>query len=196
MCVYIINLFQLLADSLLKEIINLLNIMKYKKHIATGALALSLLVGSSSVFAATPQDLGIKNVQLSHQKQNKSIKNSKIERKDDNVVGVISAMDTTGFTVDVKNLKTKISQSIEVKTDASTIYHKNGITALPSELISGQKVIIVGSLDKTSNIMLAKQVKIVTNKVMSLNRVKKENKKVGMKVDPKIDANNTVKAVQ
>ena len=49
--------------------------MKYKKHIATGVLAFSLLVSGTNVFAATPQDLGIKNVQSStHQKQNKNLK--------------------------------------------------------------------------------------------------------------------------
>ena len=47
--------------------------MKYKKQIATGALAISLLVGGSSVFAATPRDIGIKNVQQVYQKQAKSL---------------------------------------------------------------------------------------------------------------------------
>lgn len=169
--------------------------MKYKKHIATGALAFSLLVGGSVVFAATPQDLGIKNTQSTFQKQHKNEKNTKIERKADNVIGVVSAIDTTGFTVDVKNFKTKVSQSIEIKTDATTVYRKNGITAMPSELIVGQKVIIVGSLDRTTNIMLAKQVKIVT-KAMPLNLAKKENKKIGMKIDPKVDAKAPLKTIQ
>ena len=54
--------------------------MKYKQHIATGALAISLLVSGSSVFAATPQDLGIKNTQQVYQKQNKSLKIKKKEQ--------------------------------------------------------------------------------------------------------------------
>ena len=54
--------------------------MKYKKQIATGAIALSLLVGGTNVFAATPQDLGIKNGHPTFQKQNRENKYSYKER--------------------------------------------------------------------------------------------------------------------
>jgi hypothetical protein len=47
--------------------------MKYKKQIATGVLAFSLLISGTNVFAATPQDLGIKNSQQAP-KQNKKVK--------------------------------------------------------------------------------------------------------------------------
>ena len=139
--------------------------MKYKKQIATGALAISLLVSGSSVFAASPQDLGIKNVHSTYQKQNKNNKNLKNRKMGkNNIVGTIGALTATGFTVDVKNMKTKVASSVDVKTDTSTTYKKDGISATSLDLAVGQKVIVAGALDKTTNILTAKTVKIVTNK--------------------------------
>lgn len=137
--------------------------MKYKKHIATGALAFSLLISGSSVFAATPQDLGIKNVQGTYQKQVKNNKNykSKIKEKG-NTVGTISAITSTGFTIDVRNVKTKVTSSVDVKTDTTTQYSKNGVTITVSDIAVGQKVVVVGALDTSTNIIIAKTVKIVT----------------------------------
>jgi len=147
--------------------------MKYKRQIATGALALSLLVGGSSVYAATPQDLGIKNVQSTYQKQDKTkIKDSTRARKQKGLVGVVSTITSTGFTMDIKNLKTKITSSVDVKTDTSTVYKKDGISATVADLLVGQKVIVAGSLDKTTNTLTAKTVKIVT-KVVGMQKVKK-----------------------
>lgn len=134
--------------------------MKYKKQIVTGALALSLLVGGSSVFAATPQDLGIKKVQQTYQKQSKNLK---IKNKgSSNTIGIISAINGTGFTLDIKNLKAKTTSSVDVKIDTLTIYSKNGIKTTIADLAVGQKVVIIGTLDKVTNIITAKQVKIVT----------------------------------
>lgn len=136
--------------------------MKYKKHIATGALAFSLLISGSSVFAATPQDLGIKNVQGTYQKQIKNNKNYKNKSKEKgHIVGTISAITSTGFTIEVRNMKTKVKSSIDVKTDTSTQYSKNGVTATVSDVVVGQKVVVVGALDTTTNILTAKTVKIV-----------------------------------
>jgi hypothetical protein len=145
--------------------------MKYKKQIATGALALSLLVGGSSVFASSPQDLGIKKVQQTYQKQSKHSKEIRIKKKN-NTVGVVSSINNTGFLIDVKNIKAKTTSSIEVKTDATTIYSKNGKVATAADLVSGQKVIVVGTLDKATNILTAQKVKIVT-KVAVVHKVKK-----------------------
>ena len=136
--------------------------MKYKRHIATGALAISLLVGGSNVFAATPQDLGIKNVQSIYQKQSKSNKNLKIKKTgNSNAVGTISLINSAGFTIEVKNMKTKAISSLDVKTNTSTLYSKNGVSATVADLAVGQKVIVAGSLDKTTNIITARTVKIV-----------------------------------
>jgi hypothetical protein len=131
---------------------------KYKQHIATGALAISLLVSGSNVFAATPQDLGIKNTQQVYQKQNK-LKIKKIGRS--NTVGTIGTINSLGFTLEIKNLKTKATSSVDVQINSGTVYSKNGLTAIASDLAVGQKVIIVGNLDKTTNILIAKTVKIV-----------------------------------
>ena len=134
--------------------------MKYKKQIATGALAISLLVGGSSVFAATPQDLGIKNTQQVYQKANKTSKKTLGKSKTVGIVGSISGL---GFTLEVKNLKNKTTSSIDVNTNTGTTYSKNGITATATDLALGQKVIVVGTLDKTTNIITAKTVKIASN---------------------------------
>ena len=142
--------------------------MKYKKQIATGALAISLLVGGSSVFAATPQDLGIKNVQKVYQRQNKN----KVVLNQNNTVGVVSALTSTGFTVNVTNMKTKTTSSVDILTDVSTVYKKDGLSATVADLAVGQKVIVRGSLDKTTNILTAKTVKIVT-KTAKIKTVKK-----------------------
>lgn len=146
--------------------------MKYKKQIATGVLALSFLISGSNVFAMTPQDLGIK-VQKNQQRQNKD--KTKIKPKNqNNIVGVISALTNTGFTVNVKNLRTKITTSVDVKTDASTVYRKNGVNVTASDLSVGGKVIVFGDLDKTTNIITAKTVKLAMN-TTALRKDKKGN---------------------
>ena len=73
----------------------------------------------------------------------------------------IGAINSSGFTLEMKNLKTKTTSSVDVQTDAGTVYSKNGLPALASDLALGQKVIVVGNLDKTTNILIAKTVKIV-----------------------------------
>ena len=144
--------------------------MKYKRQIATGALAISLLVGGSSVFAATPQDLGIKKVQSTYQKQNKVSKIKNTGKS--NIVGMIGVINDTGFTVEIKNLKTKVSSSVDVLTNTGTVYSKNGINATIADLIVGQKVIVTGTLDKTTNIVTAKTVRIIT-KTVTISQNKK-----------------------
>lgn len=135
--------------------------MKYKKQIATGALAISLLVSGTNVFAASPQDLGIKNIQQIYQKQNKNLK-AKNQGKA-NTVGIISTISGSGFTIEVTNMKTKITSSVDVVTNASTVCTKNGIKTTVADLAVGQKVIVTGNSDKTTSILTAKKVKIVTN---------------------------------
>lgn len=98
---------------------------KYKKHIATGVLAFSLLVSGSP--------------------------------------GVVSDVGSSGFTLKIANIKTKSASSLDIRTDDSTIYSKNGINADISDLSVGQKVIVTGNLDKTANTLIAKKVKIAGN---------------------------------
>lgn len=145
--------------------------MKYKKQIATGALALSLLVGGSSVSAATPKDLGIKGVQATYQKH---AKNLNVKSKGSgNTVGTILSITSNGFTVEVKNMKTKAVSSVDISTDVATKYSKNGLKATVADLAVGQKVIVVGKLDKTTNIIIAQTVKIATTKVAAITKIKK-----------------------
>jgi len=136
--------------------------MKYKKQLATGALAISLLVGGSSVFASTPRDLGIKKDHQIYQRQDKNAGMKHRWRR--NTVGTVASINGSSFMVEIKNRKTGVVSSAEVKTNTSTAYQKNGIDASASDLAVGQKVVVVGNLDKTTNIMTAKAVKIVTLK--------------------------------
>ena len=146
--------------------------MKYKKQIATGALALSLFVGGSSVYASY-KDLGIKDVQQTYQKQNKD--KEKIEyKKQQKKVGTVFSVSSNGFVIDIKNLKTKTLTPIDVKIDDSTLYKKDGLDVNFSALESGQKVIVVGDLDKTTNTLIAKKVNIIT-KVSFVNKHKLTN---------------------
>lgn len=78
-----------------------------------------------------------------------------------NVVGTIETITSTGFNVGVKNMKIKVVASVDVQTNASTAYYKNGLSASFADLAVGQKVIVFGTLDKTTNILTAKIVKIV-----------------------------------
>ena len=144
--------------------------MKYKKHIVTGALAISLLVGGSSVFASTPRDLGIKKAERIFQKHDKNEgTRSRGKRK---TVGTIASISNAGFMVEIKNRKTEVVSSVDVKTGDTTLYSKNGISANESDLSVGQKVKVAGNYDKATNIMTAKAVKIVTGSP-NVHKVKK-----------------------
>jgi len=132
--------------------------MKYKKHIATGVLAFSLLVSGTNVFAATPQDLGIKSTDQVYQKQNKN-SNVKTAGKS-KIVGTVGSINNTGFVLEIKNKKTKIVSSQDISISPTTTYSKNGIAATLSDMTVGQKVIVIGTLDKPTNILTAKNVKI------------------------------------
>jgi hypothetical protein len=150
--------------------------MKYKKQLATGALALSLLVSGSTIYAASPQDLGVKNVG-NYQKQNKGKEKGRLEsRKQNNVVGTVGSLTSTGFTVNVINMKTKVASSVDVVTNLATAYRKDGLSATVSDLLVGQKVVVLGALDNTTNILTAKTVKIVTK--APIVKVRKEMRKV------------------
>lgn len=149
--------------------------MKYKKHIVTGVLALSLLVGGTSVSAYTPQDLGIKNVERTHLKQNRN-KEKNLFRGAHPAVGTVFALTNTGFTLNVKNFKSKEIKALDIKTDASTKYTKNGVDATVSDLALNQKVIVFGELDKNTNILTAKEIRIVTDREM-FSQMKKKIKR-------------------
>ncbi len=125
-----------------------------------------MLVGGSSVFAATPQDLGIKNVGKTYQRQSKDKEKGGLEmRRQNNVVGTIGSLTSSGFTLNVINMKTKIASSVDIVTNATTTYKKDGLNSSVADLLVGQKVIVAGVLDKTANILTAKTVKIITKDV-------------------------------
>ena len=97
-----------------------------------------------------------------YQRQNKDGKKQKIRNKGKrSTVGTISMINDTGFIIEVKHFKTKVVSSADVKVDSSTVYRKNGMKVGISDLVVGKKVIVIGNLDKTTNIIAAKKVIIV-----------------------------------
>ena len=136
--------------------------MKYKKQIAVSALAISLLVGGSNVLAATPQDLGIKSSTVAQPKANKDAKAKAKNTAKKTLVGTVGTISGNTFTVEVKNPKTKTMYSADVVTNASTVFTKDGAKAAFSDLAPNQKVVATGTLDKATNTLTAKMVKMVT----------------------------------
>ena len=72
--------------------------------------------------------------------------------------------------------KRQVASSVDVVTNIATTYKKDGLDAIATDLLVGQKVVVSGTLDKTTNILTAKTVKIVTK--AQVVKVKKEMRKV------------------
>ena len=71
-------------------------------------------------------------------------------------------------------MKTKTTSSVDIVTNTGTMYKKDGLSATVADLAVGQKVIVLGTLDKTTNILTAKTVKIVTKAMTpKVKKVKK-----------------------
>lgn len=137
--------------------------MKYKRRIVTGAIALSLLVGSPTFAAST---------QYSHSNVARSAEHSarrdQFKKKANHVVGFVTGVNGSTFTFEThkgkQNKKAEIKTlSVDVQTNANTIFKKNGGNATLADLMVGQKVIVTGPVDATSQILTAVEVKIVTN---------------------------------
>lgn len=138
--------------------------MKYKKHITTGALALSLLLGGSTAFAQAPQDKtnrsGLTNFEVRLHQKAKQV--SRKKQKNNHEVGIITALTTTGFTLETKNLKTNEVTSVDVRTTSTTVYSKDGASSTALDLAPGQKVIVKGDIDPTSHVITATKINTVT----------------------------------
>ncbi|MCX6753034.1 MAG: DUF5666 domain-containing protein [Candidatus Nomurabacteria bacterium] len=129
--------------------------MKYKRHITTGVLAISLLVGGSSAFAAMPnQD------RVSTHISTKGITNN----KKSSIVGVVTAISKNGFTVTTNNkLKNKIS--FDVQTNDLTKFVKDKKQVTSTEIALNQKIIVFGNIDAVSNTIVATKVKKKKKKI-------------------------------
>ncbi|MCX6755454.1 MAG: hypothetical protein NT068_02860 [Candidatus Nomurabacteria bacterium] len=135
--------------------------MKYKKQITTSVLALSLLMVSSSAFAATnvvPQGATVNHVET------KAKETTHAKTKVTGVVSVVSA-DGASFTVTVKNRKTNTTTSFDVQTTAATKFTKDGKLATMADVALNTKVIVSGKVDSTANTISANKVRLVTKKV-------------------------------
>ena len=141
--------------------------MKYKKQITTSVLALSLLMVSSSVFAATnvvPQGAIVNHVETKA-KETKETTRAKTKNSVTGIVSVVSA-DGTSFTVTVKNRKTSTTTSFDVQTTAATKITKDGKLTTMADVALNTKVIVSGKVDSTTNTISATKVRLVTKKVV------------------------------
>ena len=155
--------------------------MKYKKHIATGVIALSLFVTGPSVYAATStnSDLIASSTVGSYNQGNKQNKHLSKKTRMKQLVGTISSINSAGFTAEVKSLKTGVATSIDVQTGTSTIYKKDGVISDASSLVVGQKVIVKGSKDSATNIVSATKVNVITKQInTSGEKISRKTKKI------------------
>jgi hypothetical protein len=146
--------------------------MKYHKRIVTGAFALSLLVGGSSV-RTYADSVSVQGGVSATSTRNgalhfKNLANAR--KKINHTVGVVTAVGATGFTFDVHHghqaTSTAVAAkilSIDVQTTGTTTIKKDGAEAALADLTVGQKVIVSGSVDSTGHMIAAKRVDIVTN---------------------------------
>lgn len=137
--------------------------MKYKRRIVSGAIALSLLVGSPTFAASTPYSHS--NVARSAEH---NARRDQFKKKANHVVGIVTGINGSTFTFETHtgkhNKKVEIKTlSVDVQTKDITVFKKNGGSATLGDLAVGQKVIVTGPVDATSQILAAVEVKIVTN---------------------------------
>jgi hypothetical protein len=136
--------------------------MKYKQRIMTGAIALSLLVGtpSSSVHASSYYPAsGITKTSHSTSRSTTS-RRPYISRKANHAVGTITGLNTAGFVFDTHAASKALSVDVQIQSDA--VFTKDGLPATSADLAVGQKVIVSGPVDTTSQILRATKVNIVT----------------------------------
>ena len=149
-----------------------------KKTIISSALALTLLISGSSAFAATTEVAGTPGTtdtpavtttpKVTHKLKTKIKAPKKMA-----VTGVITAINGTSFTIEKRHLlKSKAAASVTVQTDATTVFSKNKATVALSDLAVGQRVIITGTVDKTTHDVVASKVRIVVPSVKTKTKVK------------------------
>lgn len=138
--------------------------MKYKRRIVTGAIALSLLVGTPT-FATSAQHT---NSAHTNRSSEHPTRRTQFRNKANHVVGVVTGINGSVFTFETHTGKQKNgvdikTLSVDVHTNANTKFQKNGDNASLADLAVGQKVIVTGPIDATSQILTASKVKIATN---------------------------------
>ncbi len=158
------------------------NDMKYKRKITSGALALTLFVGGSSAYAANVQGPTTASTQPTHFFHSKAEAKSGQRNKHgarglglnhNKVIGKVAAITATGFTLEAHGPKPfhrdRIASSthpemvaFDIRTTGSTIYQKDGATSTVADLVVGQKVIVVGTIDSAAQVVSASKVNIIT----------------------------------
>ncbi|MEN9604372.1 MAG: hypothetical protein RJB39_57 [Candidatus Parcubacteria bacterium] len=138
--------------------------MKYKRRIVTGAIALSLLVGGPTFAASGGQAAAHITRSAEHASRRDQFKN--IKNKANHVVGAVTGINGTVITFVTQAGKNSLGAktvSIDVQTNSHTTFEKNGLAATFKDIVVGQKIIVTGSIDATSQTITARKVKIATN---------------------------------
>lgn len=149
--------------------------MKYKKQITTGVLAFALIVSGTTAFALAPTDGSNSQITTTdkgegkHPKLGMMLKSKKMHQ----IVGTVIAVNGSNFTVEVKNMKAKSTDTFDVTTTSTTVFMKDGKAVNIADLVNGSKVIVSGQVDKTAKTITATKVKIVTNIPKDLKHGKK-----------------------
>ena len=86
--------------------------------------------------------------------------------------GTIVSLTSTGFTLESHKpqLGTKRGSSasapeivsFDIRTSSNTVYQKDGAAATAADLVAGQKVVVVGTIDTTALVVNATKVNIIT----------------------------------
>ncbi len=140
--------------------------MKYKRKITSGALALTLFVGGSSAYAANIQGQAGAGISP-HATQFHNAKGRQGPRglglNHNRVIGEVVAFTSTGFTLEAHGPRAPHEMiPFDIKTTSATVYQKDGAASTVADLAVGQKVIVVGNVDPTAQIVTASKVNIIT----------------------------------
>ncbi len=156
------------------------NIVKYKRRITSGALALTLFVGGgSSAYAAhiqgstsTPAHSNVGSQRVRPGQAGQAAHFHGLGLNHNRATGTIVALTSTGFTLEIHKPKlgpkrgsstsTPEIVSFDIRTSSNTVYQKDGAAATAAGLAVGQKVVVVGTIDSTAQIVTATKVNVIT----------------------------------
>lgn len=160
--------------------------MKYKKHITTGVLAFALIVSGTTAFALAPTDGSSNQITTTDKEVGKHPKLGMMQKskKMHQIVGTVIAVNRSNFTVEVKNIKAKTTDTFDVTTTGTTTFTKDGKASTFADLAVAQKVIVSGTVDTVAKTVTATKVRMIT----SVPKVEKHVKKLKKIKDAQVPA--------
>jgi hypothetical protein len=130
---------------------------------AAGIIASAATLVGGTVSAATPGHMAPQG-RMPHAGQ--AWEKSTITRRLHGVLGTVSSINGTSFTVTTVNRfnSTTPNHTFTVNTSTTTTYTKDGQAATLTDLATGERVMIQGTVDTSSLTIAATKVNIVTKK--------------------------------